>query len=279
MRILLLGDIVGRAGRNLVCSQLPKLKEQYQLDFVVINGENAAAGFGITEKIHEQLLEAGADVITTGNHVWDQRETMVFIERHPNLLRPLNFPEGTPGKGAGLFMAKNGAQVLVLNALGQVFMSQLVNCPFAAIEQEIKSCALGEQADVILVDFHAEVTSEKQGMGHFCDGRVSAVVGTHTHSPTADDHILPNGTAYISDIGMCGNYDSVLGMDKEEPVNRFITKLRGGRFTPADKGQATLSGYAVDVDLKTGLAINACAFRKGGVLRDIIPPFWTSTDS
>ncbi len=274
MRILFLGDIVGRAGRNLVRESLPKLKERYQLDFVVINGENAAAGFGISEKIHEQLIVAGADVVTTGNHVWDQRETMVFIERHPNLLRPLNFPAGTPGKGGGLFMAKNGAQVLVLNVMGQIFMSQMVNCPFAAIEQEITACPLGEVADVILIDFHAEVTSEKQGMGHFCDGRVSAVVGTHTHTPTGDDRILAKGTAYMSDLGMCGNYDSVLGMEKEEPVNRFVTKLRGGRFTPADKGDATLSGFAVDVDLKTGLAVNASAFQYGGVLREMIPPFW-----
>ncbi len=274
MRILLLGDIVGKVGRNVVRTQLPRLKEQYQLDFVVINGENAAGGFGITEKIHEQLIEAGADVVTTGNHVWDQRETMVFIERHPTLLRPLNFPPGTPGKGGGLFQAKNGAQVLVLNAMGQIFMSQLVDCPFAAVEREINACPLAEMADVILVDFHAEATSEKQGMGHFCDGRVTAVVSTHTHTPTADDHILPGGTAYMSDLGMCGNYDSVLGMDKEEPVNRFVTKLRGGRFNPADKGEATLSGMAIEVDLKTGLATQVCAFRQGGVLREIIPPFW-----
>ncbi len=276
MKILFLGDVVGKAGRNLVRSQLPVLRERYGLDFVVVNGENAAGGFGITEKIHEQLLEAGADVVTTGNHVWDQRETMVFIERHPNLLRPLNFPAGTPGKGGGLFQAKNGAQVLVLNAMGQVFMAQSVNCPFAAVEEQINACPLGEAADVILVDFHAEATSEKQGMGHFCDGRVSAVVSTHTHVPTGDDRILPGGTAYMGDIGMCGNFDSVLGMEKEEPVNRFVTKLRGSRFGPADKGVATLTGLAVNIDLKTGLATHAHAFQQGGCLREVIPPFWNA---
>ena len=208
---------------------LPKLRERYALDFVVVNGENAAGGFGITEQILIELLDAGADVVTTGNHVFDQRETLVFIERHDRLLRPINFPQGTPGKGAGLFKAANGAEVLVINAQGRVFMADLDD-PFRAVERELEACRLKTGADAILIDFHAEATSEKQALAHFVDGRASAVIGTHTHVPTADEQILRNGTAYISDAGMCGDFDSVLGMDKEEPLQRFLTKIPSGAF-------------------------------------------------
>ena len=193
------------------------LRERYALDFVVVNGENAAGGFGITEPILIELLDAGADVVTTGNHVFDQREALVFIERHDRLLRPLNFPPGTPGKGAGLFKAKTGAEVLVINAQGRVFMADLDD-PFRAVERELEACGLKSGADAILIDFHAEATSEKEALGHFVDGRASAVIGTHTHVPTADEQILNKGTAYISDAGMCGDFNSVLGMDKEEPL-------------------------------------------------------------
>lgn len=274
MRILFLGDVVGRSGRVAVSDQLPGLRERYRLDFVVVNGENAAGGFGITEPIHIELLDAGADVVTTGNHAFDQREALVFIERQECLLRPINFPPGTPGKGAGMFKAKNGADVLVINAQGRVFMADL-DCPFRAVERELDACGLKTGADAILIDFHAEATSEKEAMGHFVDGRATALIGTHTHVPTADEQILTRGTAYISDAGMCGDFDSVLGMDKEEPLQRFLTKIPTGRFAPS-LGEATLCGVAIDVDDETGLARAVAPLRLGGRLSQTEPAFWLS---
>ena len=274
MRILFLGDVVGRSGRNAVSEQLPGLRERYRLDFVVVNGENAAGGFGITEPILIELLDAGADVVTTGNHAFDQREALVFIERQERLLRPINFPPGTPGKGAGMFKAKNGADVLVINAQGRVFMTDL-DCPFRAVERELDACGLKTGADAILIDFHAEATSEKEAMGHFVDGRATALIGTHTHVPTADEQILTRGTAYISDAGMCGDFDSVLGMDKEEPLQRFLTKIPSGRFAPSH-GEATLCGVAIDVDDQTGLARAVAPLRLGGRLSQTEPAFWLS---
>jgi 2',3'-cyclic-nucleotide 2'-phosphodiesterase len=271
MRILFLGDVVGRPGRAAIIEQLPALRERYALDFVVVNGENAAGGFGITEPILIELLDAGADVVTTGNHVFDQREALVFIERHERLLRPLNFPPGTPGKGAGLFRTKSGADVLVINAQGRVFMADLDD-PFRAVEREIEACGLKSGADAILIDFHAEATSEKEALGHFVDGRVTAVIGTHTHVPTADEQILIKGTAYISDAGMCGDFDSVLGMDKEEPLQRFLTKIPTGRFAPSS-GEATLCGVAIEVDDRTGLARAIAPLRLGGRLSQTEPAF------
>jgi metallophosphoesterase (TIGR00282 family) len=272
MRILFLGDLVGRSGRGAVIEALPKLRERYRLDFVVVNGENAAGGFGISEAILIELLEAGADVVTTGNHVFDQREALVFIERHDRLLRPINFPQGTPGKGVGLFKAKTGADVLVINVMGRVFMADLDD-PFRAVERELEACGLKTGADAILIDFHAEATSEKEAMGHFVDGRASGVIGTHTHVPTADEQILRGGTAYISDAGMCGDFDSVLGMDKEEPLSRFLTKIPTGRFAPA-LGEATLCGVGIDVDDATGLARAIAPLRLGGRLSQTEPKFW-----
>ncbi len=272
MRLLFLGDIVGRPGRAVVSSLLPGLVERHRLDFVVINGENAAGGFGITEEIAQDVLDAGADVITTGNHAFDQREALVFAERQPRFLRPVNFPAGTPGRGANLFVARNGARVLVINVMGRVFMDALDD-PFAALDREVAACPLGEQADAIVVDFHAEATSEKQAAAHHLDGRVSLVVGTHTHVPTADHRILPAGTAYQSDAGMCGDYDSVLGMEKEEPVRRFLTKIPSGRFSPAG-GEGTLCGLAVEINEATGLATAVAPLAIGGVLEQRLPPFW-----
>ena len=272
MRVLFLGDVVGRSGRDAVIEHLPKLRKRYALDFVVVNGENAAGGFGITEQILMELLDAGADVVTTGNHAFDQRETLVFIERHDRLLRPLNFPQGTPGKGAGLFKTRTGADILVVNAQGRVFMADLDD-PFRAVEREIEACGLKRGADAILIDFHAEATSEKEALAHFVDGRTSAVIGTHTHVPTADEQILRNGTAYISDAGMCGDFDSVLGMEKEEPLTRFLTKIPWERFTPS-LGEATLCGLAVDVDDATGLARAVAPLRLGGRLSQTEPSFW-----
>lgn len=272
MRLLFLGDIVGRSGRNAVIDQLPGLIERYRLDFVVINGENAAGGFGITEDIVRDVLDAGADVITTGNHAFDQREALVFSERQPRFLRPVNYPLGTPGKGANLFIARNGARVLVINAMGRIYMDALDD-PFAVIDREVSACPLGEQADAIVVDFHAEATSEKQAIGHHLDGRVTLVVGTHTHVPTSDCRILAGGTAYQSDAGMCGDYDSVLGMEKEEPVRRFLTKVPSGRFQPA-QAEATLCGLCVEVDDTTGLATAVAPLAIGGVLEQRLPSFW-----
>ncbi|NDW05835.1 TIGR00282 family metallophosphoesterase [Jiella pacifica] len=273
MRFLFLGDMVGRSGRNAVFSALPGLVADYRLDFVVVNGENAAGGFGITEEILNQTLSAGADVMTTGNHVWDQREALEFAPREPRFLRPLNYPRGAPGNGSGLFDAKNGARVLVSNIMGRVFMSPDLDDPFAAADQLVASCPLGEQADAIVIDFHAEATSEKQSMGHFLDGRVSVVVGTHTHVPTADHQILSGGTAYQSDAGMCGDYDSSLGMEKEEPLNRFVTKVPRGRFEAA-QGPATICGLAVEISDRTGLAEKVSAVRIGPRLEECRPDFW-----
>ncbi len=272
MRLLFLGDVVGRSGRRVVLDLLPGLRERWQLDFVIVNGENAAGGFGITEQILEDLLGAGADVVTLGNHAFDQRDTLVFINRQDRLIRPLNFPKGTPGRGAGLYKARNGADVLVTNVLGRVFMTEL-DCPFRALDAEFTSCPLKQGADVIFVDFHAEATSEKEAAAHFLDGRITCLVGTHTHVPTADERVLSGGTAYMSDAGMCGDYNSVLGMDTAEPVNRFLTRIPKDRFEPA-LGPATLCGLAVDIDDATGLARHCHGVRLGGVLRPIEPPFW-----
>jgi hypothetical protein len=272
MRILFLGDVVGRAGRKAVIEGLPRLIPRYKLDFVVVNGENAAGGFGITEAILQEFLDAGADAVTLGNHAFDQRDALVFIERQDRLIRPVNYPKGTPGRGAGLYRARNGAEVLVVQGMGRVFMPEL-DCPFRAIESEIAACPLGSGADSILIDFHAEATSEKQAMGAFLDGRVSCVVGTHTHVPTADDRVLRGGTAFMTDAGMCGDYQSIVGMEVDEPVNRFLTRIPRGRFEPA-MGPATLSGFAIETDDATGLARYAKAVRLGGALAPTEPPFW-----
>ena len=272
MRILFIGDVVGRSGRAIVLERLPGLVADWKLDLVVINGENAAGGFGITEAIYQELLDAGADAITLGNHAWDQREALVFIERAPKLIRPLNYPAGTPGRGAALVEAKNGARVLVINAMGRIFMDPLDD-PFAAIEREIDACALRSAADAIVIDFHAEATSEKQALGYFVDGRVSLVVGTHTHAPTADHRILPGGTAFMSDVGMSGDFNSVIGMNKDEPLGRFLRKIPQGKFEPAT-GPATLCAVAVETDDATGLAFRVGPVRLGGKLEEAKPAFW-----
>lgn len=272
MRLLFLGDLVGRVGRTAAIEALPQLIEDNDLDFVVVNGENAARGFGITEDILQEVLDAGADVVTTGNHVWDQREALVFIERQERLLRPLNFPAGTPGRGANMFTARNGARVLVINVMGRIFMESLDD-PFAAVEAALAACPLGDAVDAVVIDVHAEASSEKQALGHFADGRASLVVGTHTHVPTADHQILPGGTAYMTDAGMCGDYDSVIGMDKEEPINRFMRKIPSGRFQPA-LGEATVCGVAVEIDDATGLATAVAPLRFGGRLSPVLPAFW-----
>jgi metallophosphoesterase (TIGR00282 family) len=272
MRILFIGDIVGRTGRAALLDKLPELRRSWALDFVVVNGENAAGGFGITEAICDEMIDAGADCVTLGNHAWDQKEALVFIERQSRLIRPINYPAGTPGRGAYLFEARSGARVLVMNVLGRIFMDPLDD-PFAAVDRELAACPLGDACDAAIVDMHAETTSEKYAMGHFCDGRASIVVGTHTHVPTADAQILPGGTAYQSDAGMTGDYDSVIGMDKREPLQRFTRKIAQGRFEPA-AGVATLCGLAVETDDRTGLALRIAPVRMGGRLAPAVPDFW-----
>ncbi len=272
MRILFIGDVVGRSGRTIVNERLPGLIADWKLDLVVVNGENAAGGFGITEVIYNELIDAGADAITLGNHAWDQREALVFIERAPKLIRPLNYPAGTPGRGAALIDTKNGKRALVMNVMGRIFMDPLDD-PFGAVERELGACALGKDADAIIVDIHCEATSEKQSMAYFIDGRASLVVGTHTHAPTADHRILPSGTGFISDVGMTGDFQSVIGMNKEEPMSRFLRKLPGSKFAAAD-GPATLCAIAVETDDRTGLATRVGAVRLGGILEETRPGFW-----
>jgi metallophosphoesterase (TIGR00282 family) len=272
LRILFVGDVVGRAGRTAVLEQLPGMISDWALDLVLVNGENAAGGFGITEAIYREFIDAGADAITLGNHAWDQREALVFIERAPRLIRPVNFPKGTPGRGSALIDTRSGKRALVVNAIGRVFMTPFDD-PFAAIGRELESCPLRMAADAIVVDFHCEASSEKQAIGFFCDGRASLVVGTHTHVPTADHQILTGGTAYMTDAGMTGDYDSIIGMQKEEPLRRFTSGIPSGRFEPA-LGAATLSGVAVETDDATGLALKIAPVRIGGRLEPALPGFW-----
>ncbi len=268
MHILFVGDIVGRPGRDVVAAELPRLREQLKLDFVIANGENAAGGFGLTRPLADDLFATGIDCITTGNHWADQKEILSFIDEEDRILRPRNYPMGVPGKGVGLYETRAGARVLVVNLMGRVFMDA-IDDPFAAAEAELSACPLGEGADAVVIDMHAEATSEKMAMGHFCDGRASLVVGTHSHIPTADAQVLPNGTAYLTDAGACCDYDSVIGMEKYEPVQRFLKKMHGSRFTPA-MGPATLCAAFVVTDAK-GLAVRIEPVRIGGRLQQALP--------
>jgi 2',3'-cyclic-nucleotide 2'-phosphodiesterase len=271
MRLLFLGDIVGRSARMAVLEQLPRLRSRLAPDFVIVNGENAAGGYGITAKLAAELYDAGVDCLTTGNHAWDQRELIGTIDRDPRLLRPANYPPGTPGRGVGLYRARGDRQVMVVNLMARLFMDALDD-PFAAIDRALADVAMPRDADAIVLDFHGEASSEKMAMGHHCDGRVTLVVGTHTHTPTADLQILPGGTAYQTDAGMCGDYDSVIGMRKEPAIQRFLTKMPGERLTPAE-GPPTLCGLVVDTDDATGLALRAEPLRQGGRLAPAWPSF------
>lgn len=268
MRILFCGDIVGRSGREAVLTYLPRLKAELSLDFIVANGENSAHGFGITKTICQELFAAGVDVITSGNHIWDQREIMSYIAQEKRLLRPLNYPVTAPGKGFVVATSRAGKKVLVVNAMARLFMDPLDD-PFAAIEGVLKLHPLKASVDAILIDFHGEATSEKMVMGHFCDGRASLVVGSHSHIPTADAQIFPGGTAYHTDAGMCGDYNSVIGMDKSAPIHRFTKKTPGERLTPAN-GPGTFSGTFVEVS-ETGLAVQVSSVILGPRLRNILP--------
>jgi len=261
---------MGRAGRAAVADHLPRLREEWRLDFVVVDGENATNGMGLSGEHAKVLFEAGADCVTLGDHAFDQRNMLQFIEEDSRIIRPINFAKGAPGRGHRLFPARGGREVLVLQVLGQLFMKRPFDDPFSALEPILKTYPPGGQARAVIVDIHCEATSEKMAMGHYCDGRATLVVGTHTHVPTADAQILPQGTAYLTDAGMCGDYDSVIGMDKSEPIRRFITGMPKGRFTPA-LGTATVSGVLVDSDDRTGLATSVHMVRVGGRLQQAGP--------
>ncbi|MCK4648515.1 TIGR00282 family metallophosphoesterase [bacterium] len=249
MNILVIGDIIGKPGRRAIANLLPKLKREHKLDMVIANGENAAGGMGITPQITQELYSLGIDVITSGNHIWKHKEIYETLNKDPALLRPANYPPGVPGKGSGIFFTEKGDKVGVLNLMGRVFLAEL-DCPFRKADEEIEK--LSQETKVVVVDMHAEITSEKTAMGWYLDGRVSAVVGTHTHIPTADERILPKGTSYITDIGMVGSLDSVIGVKKELALKRFLSQIPI-RFE-VEKKNIYLQGVVISIDSKTGKA-------------------------
>ena len=256
MNILFLGDVVGRAGRDAVVNNLPRLRKELSLDLVVVNGDNAAAGFGITPAICKDFFVAGADVVTGGDHIWDQRDIIPYLSAEKRLLRPQNFPEKTPGTGHGIYTTQSGKKVMVIHLLGQVFHREHTDCPFATADRLLSGVTLGANVDAIVVDFHAEATSEKMAMGQYLDGRVSMVVGSHTHVPTNDAKVMKKGTAYQTDGGMCGDYDSVIGFDPKTPLERFVTKIQKGNKLEPASGEGTLCGLLAEIGTK-GLA-NSC---------------------
>lgn len=272
MRLLALGDVVGRSGRDAVVEAVPRLREEWGLEFVVVCAENAAHGFGLTGKIAGEFFDAGVDVVTLGNHSWDQREMIAHIDKEPRIIRPANYPQGTPGRGAGVYTTARGRKVLVMQVMGRLFMDPLDD-PFAAVANELNRYHLGKgNVDAAVIDVHAEATSEKMALGHFVDGKVSLVVGTHSHIPTADCQIFPGGTAYQTDMGMCGDYNSVIGMRKEAAIARFTRKIPTDRLSPAN-GEATICGCAIETDDQTGLAVRMRPVRLGGRLLTEGNPF------
>jgi metallophosphoesterase (TIGR00282 family) len=268
MKLLILGDLVGRSGREAAVKALPRLREDLGADFVAVNAENASHGFGLAPDMAEALFAAGADAITLGNHAWDRKEIIPYIAREKRLLRPLNFPPGTPGAGAGVFSTRDGRKVLLAQVMGRLFMEPMDD-PFRAVEELLARHRLGNGLHAALIDFHGEATSEKMAFAHAFDGRVSAVVGTHTHVPTADHQIFPGGTGYVTDLGMCGDYDSVIGMTKEPAILRFTRKMPGDRLAPAE-GAATLCGALIETN-EAGLAIGIAPVRVGGRLAGAMP--------
>jgi metallophosphoesterase (TIGR00282 family) len=271
MRLGFFGDVVGRAGRAAISEHLPRVKRELELDFVVVNGENAAGGFGITSSTAQELFDAGADCITLGNHSWDQSEALVYIERETRLLRPYNYPRTLqiPGRGSQLFTTPKGQRVFVVQIHGSAFMESLDD-PIQGVQAALEECPLGQVSDAVIVEMHAEATAEKYIMGHFCDGRATLVVGAHTHVPTGDAQILERGTAYMSDAGMCGDYDSVIGMKKGPLVQKAATRLPTERKSPAE-GPATMCGVFVESDDATGLAARVAPIRVGGRLQQTMP--------
>lgn len=268
-RILFLGDIVGRAARAHVIARLPALRLDYAADFIVVNCENSAGGFGVTPAIADDLLAAGADILTSGNHIWDKAEIAPYMASQPRLLRPANMAAGFPGQGSVVVPGPGGLRLGVINLQANLFMAENDNA-FLVADRLLDRMRLGRDADFILVDFHGEATSEKMAMGHHLDGRVSMLVGTHTHVPTADHRILPGGTAYQTDSGMCGDYNSVIGMDQTAAIARF-TGQPAGRLTVAS-GEPSLCGLLADLDPATGLASAVCPVRLGGSLDQADPP-------
>lgn len=265
MKFLMIGDIYGRSGRNALEKHLPQLRETYQPDFVIVNADNASHGAGVTIGTAKEFYEMGVDLLTGGDHVWDQKDLLPHLDRSPWVLRPINYPQGTPGKGFHILETPDKRKLLVIHALGRVFIDKLVDNPFLAIDKILSGYTMGQNISAILIDFHAEASSEKNAMGHYVDGRVSAVMGTHTHIPTSDARILNGGTAYQTDIGMTGDYDSVIGAEKDVPMNTFKTGLKLGRLNPAT-GEGTLCGTFIETDDKTGKAIRIEPFKHGGVL-------------
>ena len=265
MKILFCGDIVGRSGRKVVVENLARIKLENKIDFTIVNCDNASGGFGINRSAHQELLNAGVDVLTGGDHIWDQKEVTTFLNDSKRLLRPLNFPKSCPGVGARIYTTSDDRKILVIHLLGQVFIKYQVNCPFEAVSQLIEVHRLKHDVDAIFVDFHAEATSEKMAMGKFLDGKVSAIIGTHTHIPTADCHIMKGGTAYQTDAGMCGDYDSVIGMEKTVPLQMFLHKRKFAKMEPAT-GAATLCATIVEIDDTTGLAKKITPIKFGGIL-------------
>lgn len=265
MKILYLGDVVGRSGRHAITEGLAALKQELRVDFTIVNGENASGGMGLTGGHAKVILEAGADCITLGDHAFDQKDMLSFIESEPRVIRPLNFAREAPGRGARVFEATQGRKILVTQVLGQVFMKRPFDDPFSALDTVLRAHPPGGLVQAAVVDIHAEATSEKMAIGHYCDSRASLVVGTHTHVPTGDAQILPRGTGYLTDAGMCGDYDSVIGMDKAEPMRRFLTGMTRERFSPAE-GEATLCGVLVTTNDRTGLATSIEMVRRGGRL-------------
>ena len=269
MNILILGDIVGPSGRKVVIKELPSLIKKKNIDFVIVNGENAAdEGVGITKKNAKDFFDVGINVITTGNHVWDQKETMEFISLEKRLLRPENLIKGSPGFGKGIFKLKNNKKIAVINLMGNIFMKKCEDV-FEVAKKFIQMVKLKEDADFIIVDFHGEITSEKMAMGHMLDGKATMVVGTHTHVPTSDYRIMDKGTAYQTDLGMCGDYNSVIGMNKENSLKKFLKDFSAKRHYPA-LGEATMSGLMVKANDDTGLADNIEPIIIGGVLESRI---------
>ena len=269
MRILFLGDIVGRTGRDTVAAKLPGLRQALRIDLAIVNGENASHGFGLGPDMAKALFEAGADVITLGNHAWDRKEIIPYIAENPRLIRPLNYPPGPPGAGSVLVTLADGRKALVLQAMGRLFMDPL-DCPFRGTADVLAHYRLGASVQAIVADIHAEASSEKMAYAHMFDGQVSFVVGTHTHCPSADAQVLPGGTAFQSDAGMCGDYDSVIGMVKDGAGLRFWRKMPGEKLNPAE-GEATLCGVFVETDDATGLARRIAPLRMGGRLTGAMP--------
>ncbi len=269
MRILFLGDVLGRTGRDAVVARLPVLRKELRIDLAIVNAENASHGFGLAPDMARALFAAGSDVITLGNHAWDRKEIIPYIAETPRLLRPLNYPAGTPGSGSVLVALPDGRKALVLQAMGRLYMDPM-DCPFRGTAEVLARYRLGASVQAIVADFHGEATSEKMAYGHIFDGQMSLVVGTHTHCPTADAQILPGGTAYQSDAGMCGDYDSVIGMTKNGATLRFWRKMPGEKLGPAE-GEATVCGVFAETDDATGLATRIEPVRAGGRLSQAMP--------